>query len=87
MCGKVLAILMIAFDDVLEQQLQEGDVGADVRLHWGQLIPAGTLELPAPSGESRVRASYPQYDAWRRQRDSFDPAGRGLNPWQVVRLP
>ncbi len=61
--------------------------GADVRFHWGQLIPGGTLELPTPSGENRVRAGYPLYDDWRRQRVAFDPAGRGLNPWLISVLP
>lgn len=60
--------------------------GADVRLHWGQLIPKDTLETPGPSG-SRVRACYPRYDDWRRQRDALDPKGRGLNPWQERLLP
>ncbi len=60
--------------------------GDAVRFHWGQLIPVGTLELPTPSGENRVRAAYPRYDDWRRQRDAFDPTGRGLNSWLVSLL-
>lgn len=60
--------------------------GADVRLHWGQLIPEGTLEAPGTTGH-RVRESYPRYDTWRALRDAFDPGGRGLNAWQRRILP
>ena len=60
--------------------------GGDVRLHWGQLIPDGTLDLPGRTAH-RVRESYPRYDVWRTIRDQFDPAGRGLNAWQERMLP
>jgi hypothetical protein len=62
-------------------------LGSDVRFHWGQVIPDGTIEVPGSSGQHRVRESYPRYDDWRRIRDQLDPAGRGLNAWQVRVLP
>ncbi len=61
--------------------------GADVRFHWGQLTPSGTIEVPGASGQHRVRESFPRYDDWRRIRDQLDPAGRGLNRWQELILP
>ena len=60
--------------------------GAEVRFHWGQIIPRGTLEQPGTTGH-RIRESYPRYDAWRAVRDRLDPSGRGLNAWQRGLLP
>ncbi len=60
--------------------------GGDVRLHWGQLIPDGTLEPPGRGGH-RVGESYRLYDRWRHIRDRYDPSERGLNAWQERVLP
>lgn len=62
-------------------------LGSNIRFHWGQVIPDGTLEVPGSSGRHRLRESYPRYDDWRRIRDRFDPTGRGLNAWQKRILP
>ncbi len=60
--------------------------GGDVRLHWGQIVPDGTLDAPGRHGH-RLRESYARYDEWRRLRDQYDPKARGLNAWQMRILP
>lgn len=61
--------------------------GGSVRFHWGQLIPAGTLELPGQTQAHRIPESYPSYEVWRSIRDRYDPWGHGLNAWQRRLLP
>jgi hypothetical protein len=67
--------LIRAYDDALRQDLGE----ANVRFHWGQLMPGAT--------KARILANYPRYEEWRRIRDRFDPAGRFVNAYQGTILP
>jgi hypothetical protein len=62
-----------AFYEALRKEL-----GPDVRLHWGQLVP----EQYMSGGEARLRESYPKYEEWRRIRNEFDPQRRFVNEWQ-----
>ena len=61
------------------------EFGADIRLHWGQIIPDGTLT--SDHSPNRIRESYPRYDTWREIRDRYDPNNRGLNHWLAALLP
>lgn len=58
-----------------------------VLLHWGQLIPTGTIEEQVSGGISRLEQSYASYSKWRSVRNSFDPDRRGLNSWQKAIFP
>ena len=57
--------------------------GADVRFHWGQLMPA---EFNAVA-QQRIRESFPQHATFEAQRRRFDPRGRFMNRWQREILP
>lgn len=74
--------LVAAHFEALRAEL--GDV---VRLHFGQLIPPGTLDRPDAQGRLPVETAFPKYGVWRRLRDELDPGGRGLTPWLRTILP
>lgn len=59
------------------------ELGADVRFHWGQLVPE---EFDAVARD-RIRESYPNHATFEAQRRRFDPRGRFMNPWQRAILP
>jgi FAD/FMN-containing dehydrogenase len=59
------------------------EFGADVRFHFGQLVPP---EFEAVAKE-RIRESYPGHAAFERERRRFDPRGRFMNEWQRAILP
>jgi L-gulono-1,4-lactone dehydrogenase len=67
--------LIQAYDTALRRDLGE----ANVRFHWGQLMPGAT--------KARLLANYPRYEEWRRIRDRLDPAGRFVNTYQESILP
>ena len=62
------------------------ELGPDVGLHFGQLIPEGTLDRVDAEGrrplERNARAR-----RWRVLRDQLDPHGRGLTAWLETILP
>ncbi len=63
------------------------ELGDVVRLHFGQLIPPGTLDRAGSDGRFPVETAYPRYGRWRALRDALDPSGRGLTPWLRSILP
>lgn len=65
-----------------------GELGNDhIRLHWGQLIPPGTLDAPGINNNLPVPLAFPKYNKWRTLRDKLDPGNRGLTPWLQSILP
>ncbi len=67
--------LIHAYDEALRRDLGE----ANVRFHWGQLMPGAT--------KARILANFPRYEKWRRIRDELDPSGRFVNAYQETILP
>lgn len=59
----------------------------NVRFHWGQIIPPGTLDQPVSAGALPVLLQFPKYNKWRQVRDTLDPESRGLTPWLKSILP
>jgi hypothetical protein len=57
--------------------------GADVRFHFGQLMP----EEFTPVARDRIRDSFPAHATFETQRKKFDPRGRFMNRWQRDILP
>jgi FAD binding domain-containing protein len=57
------------------------EFGDAIRLHFGQLIPPGTLE------GRNVERSFPRARRWRELRDELDPDRHGLTPWLRSILP
>jgi hypothetical protein len=68
-------------------QALRSKLGNDVHLHFGQLIPIGTLDQPDAGGRLPIELAFPGYRTWRKLRDQFDPAGHGLSPWLRSILP
>ena len=61
----------------------EAKLGADVRFHWGQLVPAEVV----PTLRSRMTESFPRYKDYDRIRNEFDPEKRMMSPWQETLMP
>jgi hypothetical protein len=61
--------------------------GDAVRMHWGQLVPMGTLDRTDEAGVLPVERAYPRFAAWRKLRQELDPQGRGLTGWLRTILP
>ena len=66
-----------------QYQALHREFGADVRFHWGQLVPE---EFDAVARE-RIRASFPEHATFEKVRRRFDPKGRFMNRWQKEILP
>lgn len=56
-------------------------LGANVRLHFGQLIPEGTLDAAPPGGGQWMQQLYPRFGEWCGVRQQLDPGGRGRTKW------
>jgi hypothetical protein len=68
-------------------QALRSKLGNDVHLHFGQLVPTGTLDQPDAKGKLPIELAFPRFGTWRNLRDELDPAGHGLSPWLRSILP
>ncbi|HEU5059151.1 MAG TPA: FAD-binding protein [Kofleriaceae bacterium] len=66
-----------------QYQALHRELGADVRFHWGQLMP----EQFNAVAKQRIRESFPAHQRFEAQRRRFDPHGRFMNRWQRDILP
>jgi hypothetical protein len=68
-------------------QALRSKLGNDVHLHFGQLIPTGTMDQPDADGKLPIELAFPRYGTWRNLRHELDPAGHGLSTWLRSILP